>query len=230
MRKNRKKRFFLKGKDIKHTITINTLIQVLRYGPNLDMSEMMKDNNVQPEEQIEEVMITNIRIWWTRFVYLSTWWIPSSALKYIGRMPREDVQMAWREKVTLCILIFFFSAGVIFCIVGLGIIICPEAKDLYTAQDVLNHQSMNDYWISIRGKVYEVTKFVAEDHGSPLAMTTSSSLESLAGRDLSYTFPPPLTVACAGLVDVTQLWLHLTNPLFLVHSSTFLVLSNPTRP
>ncbi|PHZ09332.1 uncharacterized protein RHIMIDRAFT_315575 [Rhizopus microsporus ATCC 52813] len=171
------------------------------YGPNLDMSEMMKDNNVQPEEQIEEVTITNIRIWWTRFVYFSTWWIPSSALKYIGRMPREDVQMAWREKVTLCILIFFFSAGVIFCIVGLGIIICPEAKDLYTAQDVLNHQSMNDYWISIRGKVYEVTKFVAEDHGSPLAMTTSSSLESLAGRDLSYTFPPPLTVACPGLVE-----------------------------
>ncbi|KAG1429238.1 hypothetical protein G6F58_000136 [Rhizopus delemar] len=170
------------------------------YGPNLDTSEMMKDKNAQLEEQVEEVTITNIRIWWTRFVYLSTWWIPSFVLKHIGKMSREDVQMAWREKVTLCILIFCLSGGTIFCIVGLGVIVCSGTKDLYTSQDVLNHQSMNDYWISIRGKVYDITKFVAVDHGSSFSMAGRSSLEPLAGRDLSYTFPPPLTVACAGLV------------------------------
>ncbi|KAG1474620.1 hypothetical protein G6F56_000248 [Rhizopus delemar] len=174
------------------------------YGPNLDMSDMMKDNKIQFEEQVEEVTITNIRIWWTRFVSLSTWWIPTAALKTVGKMDREDVQMAWREKVTLCILIFCLSGGVIFCIVGLGLIVCSGTKDLYTTQDVLNHQSMNDYWISIRGKAYDVTKFVATDHGSAFSMAGTSNLEPLAGRDLSYTFPPPLTVACAGLVTDTS--------------------------
>ncbi|GAA5798577.1 hypothetical protein HPULCUR_003982 [Helicostylum pulchrum] len=170
------------------------------FGPNLDMSKMMEDYSVHPEEQVEEVSITRIRHWWSRFVYFTTWWVPSVALKYVGKMTREDVQMAWREKVTLCILIFTFSASLIFFIVGLGQIICPGTKDLYSAEDVTNHQTISDYWVSIRGKVYDVSKFVATDHGTNVYMAGKSNLDPLAGRDLSYTFPPPLSVACAGLV------------------------------
>ncbi|KAL0142297.1 chitin synthase [Mucor lusitanicus] len=171
------------------------------YGPNLDMSKMMEDYSVQPEEQVEEVSISSIRQWWARFVYFSTWWVPSFALKYIGKMSRQDVQMAWREKVTLCLLIFAFSGSIIFFIVGLSQIICPGTKDLYSAEDVTNHQTISDYWVSVRGTVYDMTKFVATDHGTAAYMAGKSNLDPLAGRDLSYTFPPPLSVACAGLVS-----------------------------
>ncbi|CEP08645.1 hypothetical protein [Parasitella parasitica] len=171
------------------------------YGPNLDMSKMMEDYSVQPEEQVEEVSISSIRIWWSRFVYFSTWWIPSFTLKYLGKMSRQDVQMAWREKVTLCLLIFAFSGSIIFFIVGLSQIICPGTKDLYSAEDVTNHQTISDYWVSVRGTVYDMTKFVATDHGTAAYMAGKSNLDPLAGRDLSYTFPPPLSVACAGLVS-----------------------------
>ncbi|KAI7894899.1 chitin synthase [Mucor mucedo] len=170
------------------------------FGPNLDMSKMMEDYSVHPEEQVEEVNITRIRHWWSRFVYFATWWIPSVALKYVGKMSREDVQMAWREKVTLCLLIFTFSASLIFFIVGLGQIICPGTKDLYSAEDVTNHQTISDYWVTVRGKVYDVSQFVATDHGTTVYMAGKSNLDPLAGRDLSYTFPPPLSFACAGLV------------------------------
>ncbi|KAI9489097.1 chitin synthase-domain-containing protein [Zychaea mexicana] len=170
------------------------------YGPNMDMSKMVEDYCVQQEELIEEVPITPIRQWWARFVWFCTWWIPSVALRYIGKMDRQDVRMAWREKVTLCILIFTLSASIVFVIVGLGEVICPGTKDLYTAQDVQNHQTIDDYWISVRGKVYEMTDFVANTHGSNAYVATKSTLEPLAGRDLSYTFPPPLTQACQGLV------------------------------
>ncbi|CAO0798756.1 unnamed protein product [Mucor circinelloides] len=171
------------------------------YGPNLDMSKMMEDYSVQPEEQVEEVSISSIRRWWARFVYFSTWWVPSFTLKYIGKMSRQDVQMAWREKVTLCLLIFAFSGSIIFFIVGLSQIICPGTKDLYSAEDVTNHQTISDYWVSVRGTVYDMTKFVATDHGTAAYMAGKSNLDPLAGRDLSYTFPPPLSVACAGLVS-----------------------------
>ncbi|KAI7907878.1 chitin synthase-domain-containing protein [Cokeromyces recurvatus] len=176
------------------------------YGPNLDMSQMMEDYTVhQIEEQIEEVSITSTRQWWSRFVLLMTWWIPSFTLKYLGKMTRQDVQMAWREKVTLCMLIFASSGGIIFFIVGFRQIICPNTKYLYSAENVGVHQMMTDYWISIRGKVYDLTKFVATDHGTMSHMTSKYNLDPLAGRDLSYTFPPPLTIACPGLVKDTSI-------------------------
>jgi chitin synthase len=162
---------------------------------------MMEDYSVLPEEQVEEVSISGIRRWWARFVFFSTWWVPSFSLKYIGKMTRQDVQMAWREKVTLCLMIFAFSGSIIFFIVGLSQIICPGTKDLYSAEDVTNHQTISDYWVSVRGTVYDMTKFVATDHGTAAYMAGKSNLDPLAGRDLSYTFPPPLSVACAGLVS-----------------------------
>lgn len=191
----------LKGKSQAKKTGKQTLMTLLRYGPNLDMSKMMEDYSVLPEEQVEEVSISSIRHWWARFVYFSTWWVPSFTLKYIGKMSRQDVQMAWREKVTLCLLIFAFSGSIIFFIVGLSQIICPGTKDLYSAEDVTNHQTISDYWVSVRGTVYDMTKFVATDHGTAAYMAGKSNLDPLAGRDLSYTFPPPLSVACAGLVS-----------------------------
>ncbi|KAF7731239.1 hypothetical protein EC973_000655 [Apophysomyces ossiformis] len=171
-----------------------------KFGPNMDMSKMVEDYRVQSEEQVEEVPITPIRQSWGRFVWLATWWIPSFTLRWFGKMTRQDVQMAWREKLTLCMMIFLFSASIIFFIVGLGEVICPGTKDLYSSEDVKNHQTIADYWVSVRGKVYDMTKFVTTDHGTATFMASQSTMEPLAGRDLSYTFPPPLTVACAGLV------------------------------
>ncbi|KAG2217180.1 hypothetical protein INT45_013192 [Circinella minor] len=171
------------------------------YGPNMDMSKMVEDYSVQQEELIEEVPITPIRQWWARFVWFCTWWIPSFSLQYIGKMDRQDVRMAWREKVTLCLLIFLLSGSIVFVIVGLGEVICPGTKELYTSSDVQNHQTLDDYWVSVRGKVYDMTNFVANSHGSNTYVATKSTLEPLGGRDLSYTFPPPLTQACKGLVS-----------------------------
>ncbi|KAI8093064.1 chitin synthase [Halteromyces radiatus] len=170
------------------------------FGPNMDMSQMVEDYQVYHEELIEEVPISSTRQWWSRFVWFATWCIPSFTLRWIGKMQRQDVQMAWREKVTLCLLIFLFSGSIIFVIVGLNQIICPGTKYIFSANDVSAHQTINDYWVSAHGQVYDLTKFVANDHGTSTYMATRSTMEPLAGRDLSYTFPVSLTTACSGLV------------------------------
>ncbi|KAI8366394.1 chitin synthase [Choanephora cucurbitarum] len=177
----------------------------MTFGPNMDMSKMMKNYSVEAEEHIEEVTITRLRKWWSRFVWLMTWWVPTFMLSYIGNMKRQDVQMAWREKLTLCLLIFGFSATIIFFIVGLSPVVCPGTKTLYSPEDVFSHQAIDNYWVSVRGKVYDVTSFVATEHGTPVHLGTKTNMYSLAGLDLSYTFPPPLSVACTGLVTDPQL-------------------------
>ncbi|KAL0079364.1 glycosyltransferase family 2 protein [Phycomyces blakesleeanus] len=170
------------------------------FGPNMDMSKMVEDYHVPQNEQVEEMPITAVRIWWVRFVWMTTWWIPSFLLRILGKMKREDVQMAWREKVTLCILIAFFSSMVIFVIVGLGEVICPGTKDMYSVSNVQAHATADDMYMMVRGSVYDMTSFAITGHGTTALPANKDTMNQLAGLDVSYTIPPPLTSACEGLV------------------------------
>ncbi|KAI9309037.1 chitin synthase [Cunninghamella echinulata] len=170
------------------------------FGPNMDMSKMVEDYQTPQHEQVEEMPITSVRIWWVRFVWLMTWWIPSPFLRWFGKMKREDVQMAWREKVTLCIVIFFFSGLVIFVIVGLGEMVCPGTRSMYSPANVQARSTPEEMFMSVRGVVYDVTNFAISGHGTTAHNANKDAMIELAGLDVSYSIPPPLTVACEGLV------------------------------
>ena len=71
---------------------------------------------------------------WVIVVWLLTWWIPGFVLRYIGRMKRKDVQMAWREKVTICFFIFLLCGTVVFYIIFFQKLICPEFDKVYTTK------------------------------------------------------------------------------------------------
>ncbi|ORZ23503.1 chitin synthase [Absidia repens] len=171
------------------------------FGPNMDMSKMVEDYQTPQHEMVEEMPISPVRIWWVRFVWLMTWWIPSPFLRWFGKMKREDVQMAWREKVTLCIVIFFFSSLVIFVIVGLGEVVCPGTKNMYSPANIKAHGTPEDIFMSVRGVAYDVTSFAIAGHGTTAHNANKDAMGELAGLDVSYTVPPPLTVACQGLVS-----------------------------
>ncbi|CEI86116.1 Putative Chitin synthase [Rhizopus microsporus] len=170
------------------------------FGPNMDMSKMVEDYHQPQHESVEEVPITAVRIWWVRFVWLMTFWIPSPFLRWFGKMKREDVQMAWREKVTLCMLIFFFSAVTIFFIVGLGEVICPGTQHMYSTANVAAHNLPDDMWVSVRGTVYDITNFARTQHGASGNIATTDLMDQIGGYDMSDSIPPPLTTACQGLV------------------------------
>ncbi|KAF8416998.1 hypothetical protein L210DRAFT_3369969, partial [Boletus edulis BED1] len=53
---------------------------------------------------------------WVLLCWLLTWWIPSIFLKWFGRMKREDVRQAWREKFALNVIIWFICACAVFVI------------------------------------------------------------------------------------------------------------------
>ncbi|CAG8448686.1 13567_t:CDS:10 [Ambispora leptoticha] len=163
--------------------------------------DLKQGNEKGAEDDVEEELpITKTRIWWVRFVWFMTWWIPSFCLSWIGGMKRADVQMAWREKLVLCMIIFLMSAIIIFYIIFFGNLICPGNDKVFSAQEVGYHTGDNDFWVSLRGKIYDISSFWQMDHsdvsGFPAA---SQQMQDFAGTDVTPFFPIPIAEACQGL-------------------------------
>ncbi|PWN24363.1 hypothetical protein BDZ90DRAFT_122125 [Jaminaea rosea] len=165
-------------------------------------------------DAVEEVETSAIRRWWVRFVWLFTWWIPSSLLSSCGGMKRPDVQMAWREKVTICALIFLSCALVLFYILAFGRILCPNQNKAWNAQQLSTHAGEDDYYVAVAGKVYDLTKFYKSQHSdiSNLQVDQTTMLQ-LAGQDLTPYFPVPLTLGCPTLVTDESFTLTLNSNL-----------------
>jgi chitin synthase len=162
-------------------------------------------------KHIEKKHITAARRFWVIFVWALTWWIPSFLLRYIGRMKRPDVRMAWREKVTLMFLILLFNAVVVFYIVGFGNLLCPNKNKVWNSQEVSYHTGDNDFYVSIHGGVYDISKFWRLQHSDTVTQTSASNMEPFAGQNLDAYFPPPLTRACMPFVTDQSIELQNNN-------------------
>jgi chitin synthase len=79
---------------------------------------------------------SGVRKMWLILVWGLTWPIPGFLLSWVGRMKRKDVQLAWREKVTIFFLIFMLCATIIFYIIFFQKLLCPEFD---TVQRVAGH-------------------------------------------------------------------------------------------
>ncbi len=168
-------------------------------------------NNLDPDmakgKHVETQDTTLRRRVWVGIVWAMTFWIPSFLLQYVGRMKRPDVRMAWREKLVLCFLILLANAFIIFWIIGLGLLICPDMDKAWSQDEVSHHLGETDFWVSIHGKVYDITKFWKLQHSDTNIETTPELMIEFAGMNLDSYFIPPLTLTCPGLGidDTTQL-------------------------
>ncbi|PCH40709.1 glycosyltransferase family 2 protein [Wolfiporia cocos MD-104 SS10] len=158
---------------------------------------------------VEELPTSRSRRFWLIMVWTTTFWIPSWCLARVGRMKRPDVRLAWREKFTIFWLILVFNFIVLFYIILFGLLLCPDYNKVWNTDELADHTGTNDFYVAIQGNVYDVSNFVQGDHSDITAEPSNSqaNLEYLAGQDLTYYFPPPLTLACAGLVTNDQLYL-----------------------
>jgi chitin synthase len=160
----------------------------------------------------EEVAETRVRKVWRAFTWMCTWWIPTYLLIHVGRMKRPDVRQAWREKVTICMLIFFACAFVIFYIIIFGKLLCPQFDKAWNVDELSGHAAENDYWVAVRGVVYDITDFWKGSHSDITGQPSSNDLmQELWGQDLTPYFPVPLTLGCTGLVTDTTMTLSVSN-------------------
>ncbi|KAG6000683.1 hypothetical protein E4U54_001332 [Claviceps lovelessii] len=157
------------------------------------------DPELAKNKKIQTKQVSAGRRFWVGFVWALTFWIPSPLLRYVGRMRRPDVRMAWREKLVLVFLIFFINALIVFWIIWFGRLLCPNFDKAWNRDEVKTHQGEADFWVSIHGKVYDITKFWRQQHSDTNVKTTADVMQPLAGLDLSSYFAPPLNEACKGL-------------------------------
>ncbi|KAJ1966780.1 hypothetical protein IWQ62_002258 [Dispira parvispora] len=171
-----------------------------------DRSKPANDKEALPsaeprEENVEEIPITRARRCWVATTWALTWWIPPFCLSSIGRMKRPDVQMAWREKVAICLLIVLLWGVILFYIVGFSLILCPK-QYVYTEKDVGFHTGSDDMWVHVRGVVYDVSDLGNQQHGIKRgAPATTDEIGMFAGKDINGTFPMSIVAACPQLVQ-----------------------------
>ncbi|KAK9767698.1 hypothetical protein K7432_002301 [Basidiobolus ranarum] len=184
---------------------------------------------------VETLPLSAVRRSWLCVTKLFTWWIPSFTLSWCG-MKRPDVQLAWREKVTLCIFILILWGVIIFIIVGLGLILCPRVH-YYNATDVAFHQGKGDLFVYMYGKVYDVSIFADSDHGRTSVSTgvpysEMSSMIVEVNNDITPYFEIPLHVQCPGLVaegSTLQMKSDIVLPITVPHQ-TGIFQTNPNSP
>ncbi|KFY94563.1 hypothetical protein V498_03862 [Pseudogymnoascus sp. VKM F-4517 (FW-2822)] len=168
-------------------------------------------DNLDPELANPKAVVTDkvtfSRRLWVGIVWGLTFWIPSFVLRYVGRMKRPDVRMAWREKVVLVFIIFLINAIIVFYIVVFGRLLCPNFDKVWDTENVATHQGDDDFWVSIHGKVYDISKFWKQDHGTSSRPVRESDVSQLRGLNLDAYFMPPLTLSCPGVVTDPSVYL-----------------------
>ncbi|RYG63862.1 hypothetical protein EON80_20360, partial [bacterium] len=113
---------------------------------------------------VTESSNTPTRRMWVAFVWAVTFWIPSPLLKWVGRMKRPDVRLAWREKLVLFLLIILLNGAIVFYIVAFGKLLCPNKDKVWNSAQVSTHQGESDYYVSHRGVVYDLSSFWKKQH------------------------------------------------------------------
>ncbi|KAG2202701.1 hypothetical protein INT46_000760 [Mucor plumbeus] len=146
------------------------------------------------ESEEDESKMTAGRKRWLFFVYFCTWWIPSKFMVWCGRMKRKDVRIAWREKVTLCMLIFLMCAFVIWFLVFFGEIVCPK-QHVFSTSELQSHGIDDETaYVAIRGEVFDLTNFAP--HHYPSNLVPTSSVMQYAGTDVTNLFPIQVSALC----------------------------------
>ncbi|EQK97528.1 class V chitin synthase [Ophiocordyceps sinensis CO18] len=165
---------------------------------NLDTREQMAERgNEKSLEEVEEFKDSPSRKRWVFTVYFLTWFIPDFLIRWIGRMPRKDVRIAWREKVAINMLIWLLCLVAAFFIVVFPMLICPK-QNVFSAEELSAYNGKTGSrgaYASIRGYVIDLEAYVP--HHYPRFLS-SKSLLNYAGKDVSTLFPMQVSALCSG--------------------------------
>lgn len=165
---------------------------------NMDTREHLAERgNEKSLVEVDEYRDSASRKRWLFLVYFLTWFIPDFLIRWLGRMPRKDVRMAWREKVAINILIWIMCGIAVFFIVLLPILICPT-QHVYSGQELASYDGSKGSpgaYVSIRGYVYDLGAF-APRHYPPYLET--KELLDYAGKDVTDLFPVQVSALCNG--------------------------------
>ena len=142
---------------------------------------------------------------WLSIVWPMTFLIPNFCLSMFG-MRRPDIQIAWREKVAIFIIIMISCGILIFFIIGLGQIICPKTKVL-SIYEVETKNTLENPYVAIYGRYYDISD-VVKSHVSGSLGVEKYQMQTILGRDISQMFFPThhWDTICPGIPNPGASW------------------------
>ncbi|CAM1511147.1 Fc.00g086600.m01.CDS01 [Cosmosporella sp. VM-42] len=165
---------------------------------NFDTREQMAERgNEKALVEVEEYKDSPSRKRWVFMTYLMTWFVPDFLIRHVGRMPRKDVRMAWREKLAINMLIWVTCLSAAFFMVIFPMLICPK-QNVYSASELSSYdgdKGSKGAYVSIRGYVFDLSSY-ASKHYPPYIQ--SKTLLNYAGKDVSSLFPVQVSALCQG--------------------------------
>lgn len=78
--------------------------------------QMAEKGNEKKLVEVDDVVVSGGRKRWMFIVWLLTFWCPDFLIRLVGRIPRKDVRIAWREKLAINMLIWFMCGFSVFFI------------------------------------------------------------------------------------------------------------------
>ncbi|KAJ2639054.1 hypothetical protein GGF40_001160 [Coemansia sp. RSA 1286] len=172
-----------------HAGYTETLPRSVGHPESIKKSTLALAAHNEPDDEPEQPASRSRKLW-VAFTWLCTWLVPSAFLTWCGRIKRRDQRMAWREKVALCMIIFWSCAFVVFWIVALGLILCPR-QHVYSIAELTSHNTDSDALIAIRGEVFDVKDY------NHMGVQFKYLLDrSYLGQDQSEVFPYQLSFVC----------------------------------
>ncbi|BEI80622.1 hypothetical protein CcaverHIS002_0111510 [Cutaneotrichosporon cavernicola] len=166
----------------------------LKRGERDVLDELPDDNEVK-----EEYRESSARRRWVWLCWFLTWWCPDFLVAKVGRMKRQDIRQAWREKLAINIIIWFICGCTIFVIAGLGLVICPR-QHVYTKAELASHSFKDkptQAYTSIRGEVFDMTKFW-NTHNSIVPIVDQKTYNTYSGVEAESLFPVQVSAVCGG--------------------------------
>jgi len=158
--------------------------------------ELAEKGNKKTLEEVDVVPVTGSRKRWLAIVYLMTWLIPDFAIKWVGRIKRKDVRMAWREKFAINMLIWLSCLSTVFFIVIFPQLICPTQHVFSAAElSAQDGKDNHDSYIAIRGNVFDLAAFMPSHYPN---IIPQSALKKYAGVDATDLFPVQVSALCQG--------------------------------
>lgn len=171
-----------------------TLPTVTQPGRTTEIVQALVDKNAYSVGAVKKRpdTLSKQRRCWLNCAWCSTWFIPSCCLARCGKMRQPDRQIAWREKVALCIIIFLLNAMTLFVITGLGLVLCPKKIHVpYSEPGALN--STQNALVRMYGSYYSVPHIFQEHVDFSYLDTRMYSKrfwqERFYGQDVSLLFP-----------------------------------------
>nr|POE85368.1 chitin synthase 8 [Quercus suber] len=159
-------------------------------------SQMAEKGNEVKMAEVDSHPMSGSRKRWLVIVYLMTWMIPDFAIRLIGRIPRKDVRIAWREKLAINLLIWLSCAFVVFFMVGFPRLICPT-QHVYSAAELSSYDGKDSAaYTAIRGVVFDLDAFSTHHYPSIVPV---EAVRKYAGLDATSLFPVQVSALCQGV-------------------------------